>query len=184
MAKALTPRQRRFTGEFLIDLNGKQAAIRAGYSPKTAEVQASRLLSNAKVAAAIEKAEAARSQRLVIDADYVLKEYRDVWEAQLTDILTDDWQLRPLSEWPDIWRKMTTPSEVKDVMERSKDGGDASWDKIGELIKCNTFPKAEALKKIGEHTAVRAFQKDLQIDHTGNITFQWQTNEGGNTYDD
>lgn len=45
----MTKRQERFIQEYLIDLNAKQAAIRAGYSPKTAQEQASRLLSNVKV---------------------------------------------------------------------------------------------------------------------------------------
>ena len=57
----LTPKQARFVEEYLIDLNGKQAAIRAGYSPGTAEVQASRLLRNAKVRFALEDAMLARS---------------------------------------------------------------------------------------------------------------------------
>lgn len=48
-AQRLTPRQRRFVDEYLLDLNGKQAAIRAGYSPKTAEVLASQTLRNPKV---------------------------------------------------------------------------------------------------------------------------------------
>ena len=39
---ALPPQQASFAREYLVDLNGKQAAIRAGYSPKTAEMQASR----------------------------------------------------------------------------------------------------------------------------------------------
>lgn len=42
----LTNRQKRFVEEYLIDLNARQAAIRAGYSPKTAQEQASRLLAN------------------------------------------------------------------------------------------------------------------------------------------
>lgn len=46
---ALTPKQKRFCEEYLIDLNATQAAIRAGYSPKTAEQTASRLLRNVKV---------------------------------------------------------------------------------------------------------------------------------------
>ncbi len=47
MTKAsLTPKQARFVEEYLIDLNATQAAIRAGYSAKTAEVQGSRLLGN------------------------------------------------------------------------------------------------------------------------------------------
>ncbi len=49
----MTPRQQKFVQEYLIDLNAKRAAIRAGYSPKTAQEQASRLLSNVKVQNAI-----------------------------------------------------------------------------------------------------------------------------------
>jgi phage terminase small subunit len=69
----LNPRQQRFVEEYLVDLNGKQAAIRAGYSPKTAEQQASRLLSNAKVKLEVAAATEKRSERTQIDADYVLK---------------------------------------------------------------------------------------------------------------
>lgn len=49
----LTDRQKRFVQEYLIDLNAKQAAIRAGYSPNSAQEQASRLLSKVKVQNAI-----------------------------------------------------------------------------------------------------------------------------------
>jgi phage terminase small subunit len=52
----LTPKQARFVEEYIVDLNGKRAAIRAGYSPKTAEVQASRLLRYAQVRMAIKAA--------------------------------------------------------------------------------------------------------------------------------
>lgn len=61
--KPLTPKQQRFVEEYLIDLNGKQAAIRAGYSPKAAEVQASRLLSLAKVGHAVAEARSALAER-------------------------------------------------------------------------------------------------------------------------
>jgi phage terminase small subunit len=49
----LGPRQQRFVEEYLIDVNAEQAAIRAGYSAKTAEAQGSRLLSNVKVQRAV-----------------------------------------------------------------------------------------------------------------------------------
>ncbi len=49
----LTARQERFVDEYLADLNATQAAIRAGYSARSAHVEGSRLLTNAKVAAAI-----------------------------------------------------------------------------------------------------------------------------------
>jgi phage terminase small subunit len=48
--RPLTPRMRRFIAEYLTDGNGTRAAIRAGYSPRTARVQASQMLSNVKVA--------------------------------------------------------------------------------------------------------------------------------------
>lgn len=77
----LTPKQAMFVQEYLVDLNGTQAAIRAGYSAHTAEAQASRLLSNVKVANAVQRAMAERSQRVEIDQDYVLKTIREVVES-------------------------------------------------------------------------------------------------------
>lgn len=62
----LTPKQRRFVEEYLVDLNATQAAIRAGYCAKTAESQASRLLRNVKVAAAIHEAAQTRAERTKI----------------------------------------------------------------------------------------------------------------------
>jgi phage terminase small subunit len=82
----LTNKQEMFCREYLIDLNAKQAAIRAGYSHKTAEVQGSRLLSNAKVSSFIQELKAEREQRLEIDSDKVLQEVYDVAMARVTDI--------------------------------------------------------------------------------------------------
>lgn len=71
---ALNPKQARFVAEYLIDLNATQAAIRSGYSEKTAYSQGQRLLKNAEAAKAIEKAMAKRSARTEITADRVLAE--------------------------------------------------------------------------------------------------------------
>lgn len=68
----LTDRQQRFVDEYLVDLNGKQAAIRTGYSEATAEQQASRLLSYVKVQEAIQKAQNKRSERTQITQDTIL----------------------------------------------------------------------------------------------------------------
>lgn len=80
-AVELTARQSRFVEEYLIDLNAKQAAIRAGYAERSAEVTASRLLSNAKVAAAIQERMSARSQRTKITADMVLDRWWSIATA-------------------------------------------------------------------------------------------------------
>lgn len=71
---ALNPKQDAFCREYLVDLNGTQAAIRAGYSAKTAHVQGSRLLTNAKVAARIAILKAERADRTGVEADRVLEE--------------------------------------------------------------------------------------------------------------
>jgi phage terminase small subunit len=70
----LTLKQARFVEEYIVDLNGRQAAIRAGYSPKTAEVQASRLLRNAKLQATLESAIRERSKRAELSSDRVVEE--------------------------------------------------------------------------------------------------------------
>jgi phage terminase small subunit len=78
----LTPKQQRFVDEYLVDLNATQAAIRAGYNAKTAQVQSSRLLSNVMVGAAISAAQAARSERTQVTADEVLKR---LWSMATAD---------------------------------------------------------------------------------------------------
>lgn len=71
----LTARQQAFVQEYLVDLNGTQAAIRAGYSKATAESQASRLLTNVKVQEAIAAGQARRSEKTAITAEMVLERY-------------------------------------------------------------------------------------------------------------
>src|SRR5262249_20803101 len=65
------PRRARFVEEYAVDLCGKQAAIRAGYSPKTAEVQAARMSRLVKVQQAVQAALPARSARTEMTQDFV-----------------------------------------------------------------------------------------------------------------
>lgn len=69
----LTPKQERFCEEYLIDLNATQAAIRAGYSKKTAKQQGTENLAKPAIAAVIEQLKAERSRRTRIDADEVMR---------------------------------------------------------------------------------------------------------------
>lgn len=76
----LTPKQQRFVEEYLIDLNATQAAIRSGYSEKTAQEQSSRLLSNVMVQDAVQKAQNKLTERTEITQDYVLTNIKKVIE--------------------------------------------------------------------------------------------------------
>jgi phage terminase small subunit len=76
-------KQGQFVREYLIDLNATQAAIRAGYSAKTAHVNGPRLLTHAEVSRAIEAAKAERAAKNGLDADWVLSRLRRVAERCL-----------------------------------------------------------------------------------------------------
>ena len=69
----LTPKQQRFVEEYLIDLNATQAAIRAGYSEKTAKSIGQENLTKPDIQKAIEEAQNKRQEQTQIDAAYVLK---------------------------------------------------------------------------------------------------------------
>lgn len=84
----LNDRQIRFVYEYQIDQNGTQAAIRAGYSPHTAQEQASRLLKNPLVKRMIETAEQARLKRLEITADRIRNELAKVAFANMADFVS------------------------------------------------------------------------------------------------
>ena len=74
----LTPRQRRFVDEYLVDLNGTQAAIRAGYSPKTANKIAYENLTKLDIQQAISAAQVERQKRTELTADEVIRDLREV----------------------------------------------------------------------------------------------------------
>jgi phage terminase small subunit len=100
-AADLGPRQERFVEEYLLDLNAKRAAIRAGYSPKTAEAQGSRLLSNVKVQRALTARMAARSQRTEVAADRVLLEMARIGFSDLRRLFHENGRLKRPDEWDD-----------------------------------------------------------------------------------
>ncbi|SDG45545.1 Phage terminase, small subunit [Bradyrhizobium sp. Rc2d] len=102
---ALTAKQQRFVENYLLDLNSTQAAIRAGYSKGTADKQGPRLLSNPEVKAAIDAAKSARSERTQVDADWMLRRLVDEAEADLADFYDGTGDLKPIEEWPEIWRQ-------------------------------------------------------------------------------
>ena len=79
----LRPKQRCFVDEYLIDLNATQSAIRAGYSPRTANEQSARLLANVSISHEIELALNKRSKKTQIDAEYVITALNEVAERCL-----------------------------------------------------------------------------------------------------
>ena len=79
----MTPKQETFVREYLIDLNATQAAIRAGYSEKTAGSVGNENLQKPEIAQAIQEAMSQRSERTEITADYVLSGIKEIAERCL-----------------------------------------------------------------------------------------------------
>ncbi len=122
---SMTPKQRRFVDEYLIDLNATQAAIRAGYSKKTAQQIGSRLLLNVVVTAAVAVAKAERSERTKIDSDWVLKRLVSEVTADLAELYAHDGALKAIRDWPLIWRQGLVGG--LDVDEQFADGRGAAY---------------------------------------------------------
>lgn len=78
----LSEQMKMFVQELLVDMNQKEAAIRAGYSPKTAQMQSSRLMSYPIIQRAVKEAIAARGERTKIDQDRII---RRLWGISFAD---------------------------------------------------------------------------------------------------
>lgn len=150
----LTPKQQRFVEEYLIDLNATQAAIRSGYSEKTATVIGAENLIKPNIAKAIEEAQAKREERTQIDADYVLKRLVEIDQMDVLDIMDENLNMKPLKEWPKIWRQYINNVESIELSDGE-----------GWLKKIKWPDKVKNLELIGKHVSVGAF-KD-KIEHTG-----------------
>ncbi len=133
----LTPKQQRFVEEYLVDLNATQAAIRAGYSAKSAHVEGSRLLTNAKVAAAISAAKRERSEATKIDAEYVLRKLHQIVERCLQEV------------------KPALHSKTRQPM-KDRDGN--------PLFTFNAAGANQALALLGKHVEIRAFEDRVRHD--------------------
>ena len=140
--RKLTPKQERFVDEYLLDLNATQAAVRAGYSPKTAHVQGPRLLGNVSVARAISEAKQERAEATKIDAEYVLRKLQLVAERCLQEVK------------PALHAKTRQPMKDKD--------GNA-------IFTFNAAGANQALALLGKHTEVAAFQDRVKFEQEKSI---------------
>ena len=120
----MTEKQERFVEEYLIDLNGTQAAIRAGFSPKTAAEQACRMLKRRQVKDAIDRAMAERSKRTGITQDRVLRELARLAFVNPADVMNlneaivmDEASIDDLAAIASVKVK-TIPTEDGDIVER------------------------------------------------------------------
>jgi phage terminase small subunit len=156
----VTPKQARFVEEYLQDLNGTQAAIRAGYSEKTANEQAAQLLKKPEVAKAIEAAKDKRSERADVDALWVLKRLHEEATADIADLYDDSGNLLPVKEWPEVWRQgLVQGVEVEELFE----GHGKDRQRVGTVRKVRLDPRVRRIELIGKHVGVKAFEDTVNV---------------------
>lgn len=108
----LTPKQEKFILNYMIDFNGKQAAIRAGYSSKTAEVQAARLLTYAKVKEKIAELQQQARQRAIITRDEIVETLAGIIRTDLPDYFTGN-KMKKMDELTPVQRKAMESIKVR-----------------------------------------------------------------------
>lgn len=142
----LNDKQMRFAKEYVLDLNTTQAAIRAGYSPRTSTVQGTRLLSNANVQKEIAKQMRFRANRTDIKADNVLKE---IAKIAFSDI-------RNAMKWDSDYSASAVPSEeiddntaksIQEITQREVHTREG----VNRTMKIKFYDKAKALDMLMKH---------------------------------
>ena len=134
MAK-MTAKQQRFCDEYLIDLNATQAAIRAGYSKKTARVIAAENLSKPIIREYIEKRLAEKEKELIADQDEVMRYLTSVMRREKKEHIVVTLQRETSTYVPDDegkMRKQTIKEEVPEIVAIPSQIRDAN--KAAELL--------------------------------------------------
>ena len=143
-AGSLTPKQQRFVEEYLVDLNATQAAIRAGYSARTAEPAGSRLLRNVKVAAAISEGQQARQQRTQTVADQVVRE--------LARVAFSD--MRCFAKWGPTGVTLLSSDQLSDDAAACVAEVSQTISVGGGSIRFKLHSKPQALQQLGNHLGI------------------------------
>lgn len=174
MAK-LTPKQKAFIDEYLIDLNATQAAIRAGYSSKTARKIGQENLTKPDIQAEIQKKMKDREERTEITQDKVLKELAAIAFAKGSDFakVVKKTALQPVfDDVGDVIDHQEVTYNVVEIEptdeipdEKKKAISGIKQGKHG--IEVNTCDKVRALELLGRHLGM--FTDKVKVDVGGGL---------------
>ena len=150
----LTEKQKAFVKEYLVDLNATQAAIRAGYSEKTARQAGHRMLTNVDIQQAIQAAQKKREQKLEITQESVVQELAKIGFANMADYMKVGPWGDPTLNFSDLTRDQAAAlSEV--TVEDFTDGRGEDAREV-RRVKFKLADKRAALVDIGRHLGMFA----------------------------
>lgn len=156
--------------------NQTQAAINAGFSPNTAAVKASNMMRDERIQKRIAELMDERNKRNRVSADYVLMRLVEIDQMDVLDILNDDGGMKPIAEWPKVWRTSLSAMDIATIKTTQaslqKDNGEAdlSVEDVEYILKKVKWPdKVKNLELIGKHVDVNAFKERLEVSGTVTI---------------
>ena len=149
----MTKRQKCFVEEYLIDLNATQAAIRAGYSPKTAKDIGCENLAKPNIQRAIAEQMAERSKRTGVNQDRVVRELAKIAFAKLTDIVDANGQIKSTATDDDLACVESLKCKRSDF-----DNG------YSEEREVRISPKLKALELLGKHLGMWNDKLNVSVD--------------------
>ncbi|MDU6963845.1 terminase small subunit [Klebsiella aerogenes] len=157
--KPLTFQQEAYCQEYVkCPENQTQAAINAGYSPNTAGKFASQNMRDARIQKRIAELMEDRNKRLRVSADYVLLRLVEIDQMDVLDILNDDGGLKPIREWPKIWRTTLSGFDLSSTIMNMDETT------IETILKKIKWPdKVKNLELIGKHVDVMAFKERMEV---------------------
>lgn len=155
--KELTAKQIKFCEEYLIDLNGTQAAIRAGYSAKTASVIAAENLVKPNIQAYLSKRQQELQEATGITQKRVLEEYAKVAFTDIRKFYTVDGALKPIKDLEDDAAGALAGIEVYEEKVSDSDPQDETV-VTGTIKKIKIYDKVKALDSLARHLGM--FSKD------------------------
>lgn len=163
--KPLTAMQEAYAQEYTkCPENQKQAAINAGFSPNTAAVKASVMMRDERIQKRIAELMEERNKRLRVSADYVLLRLVEIDQMDVIDILNDDGSLKPIRDWPKIWRTTLSGFDLSSTIMNMDETS------IETILKKIKWPdKVKNLELIGKHVDVNAFKERLEVSGTVTI---------------
>ena len=165
--KPLTEMQESYCQSYIkMPENQRQAAIDAGFSPNTAAAKASVMMRDERIQKRIAELMEDRNKRLRVSADYVLQRLVEIDQMDVLDILYEDGGLKPVSEWPKVWRTSLSALDINRIRMAGKDGDD---DIESTLQKVKWPDKVKNLELIGKHVDVNAFKERVEVSGTVTI---------------
>ena len=166
----LNVRQARFVAEYLVDACGKQAAIRAGYSPRTAEGQASELLRLPKVRDALKAQLQKRLDKTGLRAERLDQELARIAFVDMGAAFGPDGDLLPIGEIPEDTRRALAGVEVEQHLVGGEEASVVLTKKVKLLDK--TAAIALAYKRLGlltDRLEERALERDAQAEQLAGL---------------